>query len=222
MAATVNLNGAELTLDPAGAVWWAAAATLVAADLHLDEAPGFARAERLLPPHDARATIERLAIVLRRYRPARVVVLDRCPSRNAGAGLSLADRQRLDQLAAEREWLWIGDGGEEAFAQPPLVLRHAPAAGAAEGEICGSLHPKAAVRVRGRRISGRAFVTDGRRLVLPAFGAVSGGLDALDPAIAGLFHGQVRVYLIGREAIYLYAAERLEGVRRPEPAMQLR
>ncbi len=229
MAATTKLNGAELTLDPSGAVWWPERSTLVLADLHLESGPDSANGGRLLPPHGARATVKRLAVVLRRYRPRRVLALG-AGYREDSERIEAANLAVLAPLTAEREWLWIaGDHDAPALPAPggparaelalePLVFRHRPAEGPAAGEVCGQLHPKAAVRVRGRRISGRCFVTDGARLVMPAFGAYTGGLDALDPAIAGLFEGQVRVYLIGRDTIYLFAAERLEGARQTAPA----
>jgi len=230
LAAIVSLHGAELTLDPSGAAWWSERATLLVADLHLETSAGFARGGRLLPPYHTRATIERLALVLRRYRPERVVALGDGLHEAAAARLTAADAGLLRRHVAEHEWVWVADhldpqptsslGGttRTELALEPLILRHHPAKGYVPGEVCGHFHPKAAVRVRGRRISGRSFVTDGGRLVLPAFGSYAGGLDALDPAISALFEGQVRVYLIGRDAIYLYAAERLEGMPRSEPA----
>ncbi|HXQ65879.1 MAG TPA: ligase-associated DNA damage response endonuclease PdeM [Alphaproteobacteria bacterium] len=235
MAATVTLNGAELTLDPSGAVWWAERSTLAVADLHLEKGSAFARQGRLLPPYDTRATIARLAVVLRRYRPARVVALgDSFHDQEALARMDAADLALLQRLVAEHDWVWIAGNHDPApprglggtvraeLALEPLVFRHEPEEGHVDGEVCGHFHPKAAVCARGRRISGRCFVTDGGRLVLPAFGSYTGGLDALDPAISELFEGQVRVYLIGRDAIYLFAAERLEGMRRSEPAASVR
>jgi len=228
LTTTMTLNGAELTLDPSGALWWPMARTLVVADLHLEKGSSFATAGRMLPPYDTRATIERLAIVLRRYRPERVVALgDSFHDGAAHARMAEKDTVHLSKLVAEHDWIWIvgnhdpapplGLGGrvEATLALAPLVFRHEPAESAL-GEVCGHFHPKAAVRVRGRRISGRCFVTDGTRLVMPAFGAYTGGLDALDPAIARLFEGMVRVYLIGREAIYLFGADRLERATRGE------
>ena len=235
MAAMVSLNGAELMLDPSGAAWWAERSTLLVADLHLEKGSGFAKGGRLLPPYDTRATIERLAVVLRRYRPARVIALgDSFHDGEAMARMAAADAALLERLVAEHEWVWIagnhdpapptalGGSARAELALAPLVFRHEPEPGYVAGEVCGHFHPKAAVRARGRRISGRCFVTDGGRMVLPAFGAYTGGLDALDPAISELFERQVRVYLIGREAIYLFAAERLEGLRRSEPAASAR
>ncbi len=229
MTAAMTLNGAELVLDPSGALWWPQQKTLAVADLHFEKGSGLAVAGRLLPPYDTRATIDRLAVVLRRYRPARVIALgDSFHDRKASARMDAADLERLARLVGEHDWVWLrgnhdpeppaelGGSADRELVLEPLIFRHEPGERAVDGEVCGHFHPKAAVRVRGRRISGRCFVTDGARLVLPAFGAYTGGLDALDSAIAGLFRGAVRVYLIGREAIYLFSAERLEPPRRTE------
>jgi DNA ligase-associated metallophosphoesterase len=87
----------------------------------------------------------------------------------------------------------------------PLVFRHQALEGTrAPGEVSGHYHPKARVRLRTGRASARCFVTDGRRLVLPAFGAYTGGLNVLDPAIARLFAKEFRVHLLGRQAIHVF------------------
>ena len=48
---------------------------------------------------------------------------------------------------------------------------------------------------------GRCFVGDGARLILPAFGAYTGGLDVRDPAITRLFPGGYEVHLIARDRV---------------------
>jgi uncharacterized protein len=222
----LTLKGAKLTLDPSGALWWPEEATLVVADLHLDKEPDSSPRGRLLPPHETRATIDRLAVVIRRYRPRRVVVLgDGVPDAAAAQRMEKGDVEQLLDLIKAHEWIWLAEdlgpapasafGGRigRELASPPLLLRHEPGEDYRSGEVSGHFHPMAAVRVRGRRISGRCFVSDGERLVIPAFGAHRGGLDALDPAIAGIFRAQLRVYLIGREAIYLFPGERLERMQ---------
>ncbi|HLI12328.1 MAG TPA: ligase-associated DNA damage response endonuclease PdeM [Alphaproteobacteria bacterium] len=228
VAATTMLNGAELVLDPSGALWWPEQSTLAVADLHLAKGSALAGRSKLLRPGETRATIERLAVVLRRYRPRRVVVLgDGFHERHARSRLNLVDGERLAGLIGEHEWVWVA-GAHPGDAPAPLggrtvaeldldglVFRCEPGE-LGDGEVCGGFHPKAAIRVRGRRISGRCFVTDGLRLILPAFGAYTGGLDARDPMIAELFGDAVRVYLIGRNAIYLFPVDRLEPARRIE------
>jgi hypothetical protein len=49
----------------------------------------------------------------------------------------------------------------------------------------------------------RCFAGDGRRLVLPAFGAYAGGLNVLDAAFAGLFDGPAfRAFMLGEDRVY--------------------
>ncbi len=227
MAVRITVNGVGLLADPAGAIHWPDEKLLVVADLHLEKGSSYARHGRLLPLYDTRATLERLARALRRYRPARVVCLgDTFHDAGAAARLDRVDADRLRGLVAAHDWIWIagnhdpappaGLGGTVAteLALGPLVLRHQPAgSGDAPGEVCGHFHPKAAVRALGRRVTGACFATDGRRLVMPAFGAYAGGLDALDPAIAGLFGRRgFRVLMLGRERLHLFPHTRLEPI----------
>jgi metallophosphoesterase superfamily enzyme len=68
-----------------------------------------------------------------------------------------------------------------------LELVHAPADGARYGEVAGHLHPCAKVKGRVGKVRRRCFITDGDRIVLPAFGAYAGGLNVLDAAFGRLF-----------------------------------
>ncbi|HAD84419.1 MAG TPA: phosphoesterase, partial [Brevundimonas sp.] len=48
-----------------------------------------------------------------------------------------------------------------------------------------------------------------RRLIMPAFGAFTGGLDVRDPAIAGLFPTPPLAALLGRDKVHAVAFETL-------------
>jgi metallophosphoesterase superfamily enzyme len=85
-----------------------------------------------------------------------------------------------------------------------VVFRHQAVSGAA-GEISGHHHPKAAVPARGTSVTRPCFVTDARRVVMPAFGAYTGGMDVREPGIAQLFPRGGRVFLLGRERLYSFA-----------------
>ncbi|MFD1333582.1 phosphoesterase, partial [Methylopila musalis] len=130
---------------------------------------------------------------------------------------------RLAALQVGRDWIWIagnhdpeppaGCGGEAKAEMRlgPLTLRHEPAAGPAPGEIAGHLHPAAKVSVRGRNVRRRCFATDGARLVMPAFGAYTGGLNVRDAAFAGLFQpASFAAWMLGDEGVYAF---RLSGLR---------
>jgi metallophosphoesterase superfamily enzyme len=48
----------------------------------------------------------------------------------------------------------------------------------------------------------RCFATDGSRLVMPAYGALTGGLNVMDAAFDGLFADGLVVGVLGREGVY--------------------
>lgn len=203
-------------LDPAGALWLAESRTLVVADLHLEKASSFARRGMFLPPYDTAATLTMLSHLLDRRDPRTVICLgDSFHDSGGYERLSEPDRVRLASLQRGREWIWISGnhdrdypqdvGGEvlSACDREGLSFRHIPTAGGARAEIAGHLHPAAKVSGRGGSLRCRAFATDGLRMILPAFGVLSGGLNVLDRAFAGLFSGALsRAVLIGNGQLY--------------------
>ena len=208
------VNGVDLIADLSGVLWWPARQTLVVSDLHLEKGSGFAARGALLPPYDTAATLARLSEVIGRLEPHRVICLgDSFHDGGAATRLSATDADRLAGLTSARDWIWITGnhdpeppahwGGRvlEELVDGALVFRH-EARGGASGELSGHFHPKASVRTRARRVTGRCFVGDGQRLILPAFGAYTGGLDVLDPAISGHLDRDFHIHLIGRARLY--------------------
>ena len=232
-AAPIHLAGERLMLDPAGALFWPAVRLLAVADLHLEKGSTFARMGTLLPPWDSRVTLDRLTLLLRRWSPAVVLALGDAFHDRAGASrLPGAEAARLRAITAAHRFVWVtgnhdpapseGLSGEsaEAFAAGPLLFRHQPAPAGAPGEVCGYLHPKATIPSRAGPVRRPCFVADARRVLLPAFGAHTGGLDVSDPAIAGLFPHGGRVFLLGAPRLFSFplAASRRPGGGRPAGA----
>ena len=217
-AAPLHFTGEQLLLDPAGALFWPARRLLAVADLHLEKGSAAARNGSLLPPWDTRATLDRLAALMRRYRPASVVALGDSFHDTAGPGrLQTHDQQRLAAMTRFAAFIWVlgnhdpappeGIGGQavDAWQTGPFVFRHEAVAGPTQGEICGHHHPKASVPTRGTVVTRPCFVCDGRRLMLPALGAYTGGLDVCAPAIASLFPRGGHVFLLGRERLFSFS-----------------
>ncbi|WP_235031440.1 ligase-associated DNA damage response endonuclease PdeM [Geminicoccus flavidas] len=209
--AELRLGGERLLLDPAGVLFWPRRRMLVVADLHLEKGAAFARRGVMLPPHDTIATIERLEAVLARLDPATVVSLgDGFHDLHGPAGLPDELAERLRALTRGREWLWVsgnhdpmppmGLGGiglpEAAFGG--IALRHEAENANDFIEIIGHLHPKAKLRLGRATARLGCFVTDGSRLVLPAFGAFTGGLNVLDEAFARILDPDFQTYVLGR------------------------
>ncbi len=200
----IELMGEPVSLRPSGALWIEREGALVAGDLHLEKGSSYARGGQLLPPYDTLATLDRLQAEIAALNPRLVVLLgDSFHDPQAVDRLHPEDARRLIDLAAGRTLIWAEGNhdtrrGETALgalpgevvgslALGPLMLRHDPLPGAQPGEVSGHLHPCAKLVAAQRGVRRRAFATDGRRLILPAFGAYAGGLNICDPAFAGLF-----------------------------------
>jgi DNA ligase-associated metallophosphoesterase len=207
--------GERLEALPAGALHWPARRLLAVADLHLEKGSSYAVAARkLLPRHDTRQTLAVLAGLIEAFRPKTVVCLgDSFHDREAVARLPDGEHREIGRLTALARFVWIAGNhdpapppsgwGElaEQFDEGPLTFRHEARFGAAEGEISGHYHPVAALTIRGRGLRRRCFLTDGRRLILPALGTYAGGLNALHPAIAQLFPDDYDALVVGRDTV---------------------
>jgi DNA ligase-associated metallophosphoesterase len=218
----VHVAGVALVADPAGALYWPGESVLIVADLHLEKGSAFARRGVLLPPYDTAATLARLARLVERYAPRALIALgDSFHDDDGPVRMTAADRSALRALQHGRDWIWIAGnhdpdlppdiGGQfaDVLALGALTLRHEPGDDAGDGEISGHLHPVARVAQRGRAVSRRCFAGDGRRLVLPAFGAYAGGLNVRDRAILGLFGTLAfTTHMLGTQRLYSVAAER--------------
>jgi DNA ligase-associated metallophosphoesterase len=216
------IAGEPVRLLGAGALWVVGQRTLVVSDLHLEKGSAYAARGQMTPPYDTAVTLRHLARLVTALRPDRTIALgDSFHDRGARSRMAAGDVAAVRALTSSCEWIWIEGNHDPA---PPddlggvraaqvqagaLTLRHEPAAGAADGEVCGHLHPCASVPGRGRAVRSRCFVSDGSRLVMPAFGAMTGGLNVLDEAFAPLFRSAWAAYVPGRDGVYRITPERL-------------
>jgi DNA ligase-associated metallophosphoesterase len=217
---TLPVAGTTLVADCAGALYWPDESLLAVADLHFEKGSAFAARGVLLPPYDTTATLKRLAVLIERYAPRLVVALgDSFHDGGGPARMADISSATLKTLQRGRDWVWIAGnhdpdpaeniGGRfaEVLALGPLTFRHQPSQQPCDGEIAGHLHPLARVARRGRAVSRRCFASDGRRLVMPAFGAYAGGLNVRDRAIVSLFGAlSFTAHMLGERRIYAFAA----------------
>ncbi|MCX7644291.1 MAG: ligase-associated DNA damage response endonuclease PdeM [Rhodobacteraceae bacterium] len=217
----LTLAGAALVALPSGALWWPERRLLAVADLHLGRSERAARrGGTLLPPYETEDTLARLDAEIGRLAPATVLCLgDSFDDGDAAACLAERHVLWITRMQAGRRWLWVagnhdpgppGLGGSHLAEcrEGPLVFRHVALAGAAgdgSGEVSGHYHPKA-------RLAGRAracFLCDDRRLILPAYGTYTGGLDICAPALASLVGPKGLALILGPRVV----AVPLQGLR---------
>ncbi|HEY2754210.1 MAG TPA: ligase-associated DNA damage response endonuclease PdeM [Pseudolabrys sp.] len=210
----------SLVADPSGALYWPEHGLLAVADLHLEKGSSYAARGVLLPPYDTAATLARLKRLVAHYAPRCVVALgDSFHDGGGPARLRDVDRESLHAMQRGRDWIWItgnhdpepatGIGGAfvETLALGALTFRHLPTG--ADGDICGHLHPVARVSHRGRAVSRRCFAVDQTRVVMPAFGSYTGGLNIRDAAFADLFGTLAfTAHMLGEDRLYAFTAKR--------------
>ncbi len=220
MGNLIVLAGVPLLAHPAGALYWPEQGLLAVADLHLEKGSSFAARGQLLPPYDTPETMARIGRLIARYAPRCVVALgDSFHDGGGPARLSRADRDNIGALQRDRDWIWITGnhdpepadniGGEfrGSLIIGALTFRHLPTGVA--GEISGHLHPVARVSHRGRAVSRRCFAADTTRMVMPAFGAYTGGINVRDALFADLF-GTLKftAHMLGEDRLYAFSAKR--------------
>ena len=217
-----RLGDALVTALPDGALWIAEAKTLIVSDLHLEKGSAFALRGQMLPPYDTHAALVKLGKLIEAMAPDIVVSLgDSFHDGGGVARMAPSDRDLLQGMITRCDWIWV-EGNHDGRAPETLggvvrdvlhigslVLRHEPTAGAAPGEIAGHLHPCAKVSGRGRSVRRRCFATDGARLVMPAFGAFTGGLNVCDDAYAEIFPDGVTALVLGKDRVLPAPMERL-------------
>lgn len=205
-----SFQGSTLTALPSGALYWHAEETLVVSDLHLGKSERIARrGGALLPPYDTIETLSRLEADIRHTAPKAVICLgDSFDDLAAGAALDEPQRDTIRLLQAGRRWYWLegnhdpgpvdlGGAHLAELALGPLTFRHIAVDDAAPGEVSGHYHPKARVR----HMSRPCFMADAGRLIMPAYGSYTGGLDWMTPALRGLFRDNAMAYLTGKRVL---------------------
>ncbi|MBP1807129.1 ligase-associated DNA damage response endonuclease PdeM [Rubellimicrobium aerolatum] len=211
-AFSFTLNGTHGLALPSGALLLPKHELLCVSDLHMAKSERMARRRGLLlPPYETRATLDRLSQDIATAKPACVVALgDSFDDLAASEALDPEDRARLLALQDGRRWVWIegnhdaglnahGGEGRESLTVGGLTFRHIAEADAAPGEVSGHYHPKHGLPGFGERCP--CFLLDSRRLVMPAYGTYTGGLDAREPVLRGLFGGQALAVLTGPRAL---------------------
>lgn len=206
------------------ALFWPRHGALIVADLHLEKASWYATHGQPLPPYDSHDTLDRLARLAAETGARAIWCLgDSFHDRAAADRIAPTVVERLRRQAAAAELVWIAGnhdglsggawGGTVAdeMVVDGIVLRHQSLPDDLRPEISGHFHPKLRLHLRGRHVARPCFAGDARRLILPAFGSFTGGLDVGDPAIARNFAGDYRAMLMARGRLLSFPSRALAG-----------
>ena len=203
-----HLGPAHLIALPSGALHWPDQNLLAVSDLHFGKSERLARrGGALLPPYETRATLTRLDADLEATQARRVICLgDSFDDLSAADEIAESDRLWLTRLMAGRDWTWI-EGNHDAgpvnlggthraeLWLAGVTFRHI--ASSETCEISGHYHPKA--RLPGR--TAPCFLIDRARVILPAYGAYTGGLFSDHPDLQVLMQPNALAVLTGAKCL---------------------
>jgi len=193
----LSFGGHDFLASPSGALFWPSEQALLVADLHLEKASWFARLGQFLPPYDSQATLAALTEEVSATGATTLCCLgDSFHDRFGCDRLPQQARDMLLALTSNLDWVWIVGNHDPGFADHcggriedecevgGIILRHEAEADESRPEMSGHYHPKLRLHVRGRSVSRRCFIASDLKLILPAYGSLTGGLDAHHPEIA--------------------------------------
>jgi DNA ligase-associated metallophosphoesterase len=196
MAHDFEFGGETFAVAGDAALYWRAQDALLVSDLHLEKASAFALYGQMLPPYDSVSTLQDIAALCSIYRPAKIISLgDNFHDDDGERRLADDAAALLVDLTRNTEWIWItgnhdravsgiwGGGALDELKLSGITLRHEALSGDPNPEISGHFHPKFRQVLRGRMVKRRCFVKTPRKMIMPAFGALTGGLDVQDAAI---------------------------------------
>ncbi len=226
-ALPVRFAGHELLLDSLGGLYWPEQRLLAVADLHLEKGSACAVNGSLVPPWDTSLTLDRLGQLILRWQPTTVVALgDSFHDRHGFTRMAGADARLLASWAETTRFVWVL-GNHDPEPSPGLAGTTTPCwslggllfchqARPGHGpELVGHHHPKACIPTRAGYVTRPCFVVGPDRLMLPALGAFTGGLDVSSPAIARLFPDGGHAYLLGQGRLFAFPLQFTEWAGAP-------
>ena len=208
----------QLVALPQGALYWPVRRALLIADLHFEKASSFAAGGQMLPPYDSIATLADLTTIVDAVQPAEIWCLGDSFHDSRGSDRLPERAQAMLQTLIERtRWTWITGNHDAGLSDrcggiiadeaviDGLVLRHEADPADPRPELSGHFHPKFRVKLRGRHVSRRCFVASPAKIILPAFGALTGGLDAGHPEIRRAIGGQAEALVPVEDRLLRFA-----------------
>lgn len=177
------------------ALYWPRHKALLLADLHLEKGSSYAQNGQMLPPYDSLETLKRLE-KLSKIAALNMVICLGDNFHDTGGETRIAEypANLLRQMTAKFNWIWIignhdpllearyGGTCREEMRLDNIYLRHAADPAFSGFEISGHFHPKIHIMSNKRSISRRCFLKTDKKIIMPAFGAYTGGMDVHDAA----------------------------------------
>ncbi len=219
----VSVCGKSFRAHMSGALYWPSQNALIVSDLQLTSGSPLEPQGQSRASGDTGEMLRSLAGLIDNYDADTIIALgDGAQNGGAANEMTANNRETLRIIQEDREWIWIAPNAGRVVQSslggtyvPELTvegirLSHKPRLGATTHEVAGALFPAARLVMNGTAIRRPCFVSNGLRLIMPAFSAFSGGLNILDAVFEPLFGGDtMAVWMLGQDGLYPVAPRQL-------------
>lgn len=208
----INFGGHDFVLHHSGIMVWPQYHMAIVSDLHLEKGSHFAQKGFFLPPYDSAVTLIKLLQFCESHSIKQLLILGDCFHDPKGHARLVEEDQALFAQLVKYDPIWIKGNHDKDFVPPEFTayeiyerdsvrfIHEATKKGI--NEISGHFHPKISIVHKGGHIQRACFVTDGKKMILPSYGAYTGGLDISSPVINQHFSAKPDVYALGESRIF--------------------
>jgi len=209
----INFSNKVFEPQPCGALFWPEENMLIVSDLHLEKGTSYLPFGSFLPPYDTSETLDKLKGTCDRLKPKTLLFLgDIYHDNGAYIRMNAQDKRTWDDLLARYNILWI-EGNHDPDSAPENIECHRSyklkeisfihiTTDKTYPEISGHFHPAAVIKHKGQKIRRPCFMVSKSKVILPSYGAFTGGLNVDDDAFKNLKLGDVDLYALGSDRVF--------------------
>ena len=212
---SLNFGNHKLLLYPSGELYYRDRETVVISDLHLEKGSFYAASNQFLPPYDSIETLKKLQSFITQNCVQKIVFLGDLVHDSDGFNRISNDAlQIFMEIIAKREViLTVGNHDKnfnyedqglkfcEEYRIDDIYFRHQPSD--TNGlQIFGHFHPKVTMSIMDKKLSKKCFVSDAKKVLMPAYGTLTGGMDINSSPIKDLFFDSFTTFPINDKKIF--------------------
>ena len=198
---------------PNSALYWKRLNIIIVADLHLGKSISFAKQKQFLPPYDTKETLAKLFRCINEFEPSKLIIVgDLLHDMFSVNSFQEKDHQNFNKYTKNTEFIWVKGNHDydieiNGFTKvlnykvEEIIFNHIPIK-SSNFQICGHYHPKAKILHRGKSIYKSSFVHNDKLLILPSFGALTGGLNINQEPIRSLLGKSIKIFPVGNRKVY--------------------
>ncbi|MAH88993.1 MAG: hypothetical protein CMJ06_02975 [Pelagibacterales bacterium] len=207
----IIFNKNKFVLNPDGSMFWPKESCLIVGDLHLEKSTSYIDQGNFLPPYDTLETLSKLSFAIKEKCIKKIIFLgDVFHDCNGYKRLKLKEKNLFDNIL-NKNIIWISGNHDANFIPTGIdsfilyklnkfTFSHISSSKNSY-EISAHYHPKVTFKYLGIKISSPCFLIDKYKIILPAYGSYTGGLNISSNIFKKIFSRNFNIYALGNKKV---------------------